>query len=167
MPTYKRIFPRHKYETPIHYTQLTRNDIHESRIYNFCRGGIYFQPESSIAPESDVGIIMDNYSPGTFGPEAYRFYLVTVKWCREISGMDYKCYGVGAVIMSKRHEVVLGKLQENQYVCDLCGRLMFSSDLHKEKDSLFLCSGCHAHFKSIPEGHLKESIKRFMIGNVI
>jgi hypothetical protein len=110
---------------------------------------------------------MDNYSPGTFGLEGYRFYLVKVKWCKEISGMDYRCYGVGALIMSKRHELVLGKLQENQYVCDLCGRLMFSADFHQEKDSLFLCSGCHAHFKSIPDGHLKESIKRFMIGNVI
>lgn len=167
MHRYRRIFPRLKYEAPIRYAKLTRDHYYESRIYNFSKGGIYFQPDSAIEPESEVGIVMENYSPGIFGPEAYRFYLVRIKWCGEISDTNYTHYGAGAEIMAKSHEVMMGEFHETHYACDLCGRLMCSADLHKVEDSVFLCSCCHAHFKSIPDGHLKKCIKRFMTGNVI
>ncbi len=167
MNKYKRVFPRHKQEIPIHYTNMIREDFYESRIYNFSKGGIYFKPACSITPDSNVGILMDHYSPGTFGPEAYRFYLVRIKWCEPIPESDNGCYEAGAEIVAKSHEVILGDFQENLFHCDLCGRLMLMEDLHQEEKSVHLCSECHSHFKQIPDGHIKESIRRFIIGNVI
>ena len=163
----RRSFSRQNYEIPIHYTELKQDHFHESRIYNFSKTGICFKPVGSIEPESRVGIVVDNYSPGTFGPEAYRFYLVRIKWCRELCDNEDRLYDAGAEIMSKSHEVVLGELEATCHLCDLCGRLIPLTDLHKDEDSVMLCPDCHAHFKSFPDGHLKDSIRRFMTGNVI
>jgi hypothetical protein len=49
-------------------------DAFEAVIYNSSRGGIYYESAQAIPLESEVQIMMVNYSPTAKGPEAYRFY---------------------------------------------------------------------------------------------
>lgn len=163
----KRAFPRHQYKIPIKYAVSDHNHFLRSRVCNFSNSGICFYTMELVLPGSRAGILIDNYYPGTFGPEAYRYYYVNVKWSKKGSDGDIGFYSAGAEIISKNHEMAGEQYQNIRQLCDLCGRLCFFEDLYQEKQSILLCKECFAHYQSIPDGILKESVIRFMTGNVI
>ena len=51
--------------------------------------------------------------------------------------------------------------------CDLCGEKVASEEIHENEDFVCLCINCFNYLKELPEGKIKESIKEFLIGNVI
>ena len=51
--------------------------------------------------------------------------------------------------------------------CDLCGEIASYTELHKADDFVYLCSLCFTRLEVLSEGEIKESIRRFLIRNVI
>ncbi len=51
--------------------------------------------------------------------------------------------------------------------CDLCGEKVPSEEILENEDLVYLCNSCLNYLEDLPEGKIKESIKEFLIGNVI
>ena len=51
--------------------------------------------------------------------------------------------------------------------CDLCGENKHHEEIHETDDLVCLCTTCLKYLESLPDGKIKESIKEFLIGNVL
>jgi hypothetical protein len=146
---------------------LSADNFTEARVFNFSKGGLYIESLNPITPETDVAIMMINYNPGTYGPEAYKSYIAQVKWSKDISENGSPKHGFGVEFLSKSHEVCEILVPENVTSCDLCGKLIPSEDNYYLDDMIVVCPNCNKHLSALPDGQIKECIKRFLIGNVI
>jgi len=90
-----------------------------------------------------------------------------VRWCRKLSSADPLRYGVGAKVLTKYDEVSKASIHGMNLECDLCGERASCKELHKADDLVYLCSCCFTHLETLSEGEIKESIRRFLIKNVI
>ncbi len=54
-----------------------------------------------------------------------------------------------------------------EYPCSLCGEIIPYGKIHSVEEFVYLLSHCFNHYKSLPDGMIKKSIKDFLIGNVI
>jgi hypothetical protein len=163
----QRNFPRTHYEAPIQYGRTNADGFLDARMFNFSKGGLYFEPSQPLSPNSDIYIVMRNYSPGTYGPEAYKSYIARIKWCDQIVKTEGRIYGAGVQFLERSHELLGSETQAVRIACDLCGTLIPSSEVCQTEDTVYLCSSCYKHLTSIPEGKLRETIHRFLLGNVI
>ncbi len=164
---HQRTYPRNNYEAPIMYARIGADDYSDSRMYNFSRNGLYFEPNRPLAPESDILVVMVNYAPGTFGPEAYRSYSAKIKWCREIPKIKKDRFGVGVELLARSHEILAPEVREILHTCDLCGELNPSESIRQTEDDCMLCDNCDKHMSVMPNGMIKDSIHRFLTGNVV
>ena len=163
----RRAFRRNHYEAPIKYLNGDPNYYYKCRMFNFSEGGLYFEPMHSFSPESQVTIVMANHSPGTYGPEAYRSYLARIRWCRELSHDDTSRFAVGVEFQEKSHGLSGVDADDHDYPCDLCGGLTSAASICRLDGSACLCPQCFKHWNGIPEGIIKNSIHRFLDGNVL
>ena len=163
----KRAYPRNNYEAPIMYARIGTDDYSDSRMYNFSRNGLYFEPKQPLVPESDIVVVMVNYAPGTFGPEAYRSYAAKIRWCREIPQRKADLYGVGVELFARSNEILNPEIRETVHTCDLCGELCPSENIRLTEDHFLLCDNCDKHMGAMPNGMIKDSINRFLAGNVL
>jgi len=162
-PNLKRSFPRTYYEAPIQFAPLDDEQYFASRIYNFSKAGMYFEPAQPLDVAAGVNILMQNYSPGTFGPEAYRSYDAEVRWCRELSSNGTKKFGVGVQFLAKSHEMKGVALDEVHFSCSLCGELLRKKEMNELSACVYLCPDCGAHFDALPEGQIdlaQEQMRR-------
>ena len=161
----RRAFRRSHYEAPIKYLNGDPDYYYKCRMFNFSEGGLYFEPLHSFAPEAQVTIVMDNHSPGSYGPEAYRSYLGSVRWCQELSHADPQRFAIGVEFLEKSHSIRGLDVDEHDYTCDLCGKLTSAASICRLDGSACLCPQCFKHWERIPEGLVKKSIERFLDGN--
>jgi len=128
--------------------------------------GLFLQGEF-LEPDSNVHIVMCNYSPGAFGPEAYKSYLVRVVWCGETARPDAFSFGAGARFIARSHDLLDAQICEPKRSCDLCGALQNAPQIADIENGPSLCPDCLKHFTAIPNGHVKDCIYRFLSGNVL
>ncbi len=158
----KRASPRNNYEAPILHANFNTEDYYSAKMYNCSMTGMYFESGNCPQPNSNICIKMVNYLPDTDGPEAYRFYRAKVRWCKEIGEGKIFRYGIGVQYIVKSHDVC-----GPTYTCSLCGENIPYGKIHEIDDFVYLCSDCFKHYENLPEEKIKESIERFMIGNVL
>ena len=163
----RRSSRRHYYNAPIKYAQIGTNDYADSRMYNYSMKGLYFEHGLPLQTGMDVGIVMLNYTPGSYGPEAYKFYIARIRWCTEVGNGASLIFGTGVEFLSKSHEIHEYGKRPVRYTCDLCGKLINSVNLHQSKEYVNLCPDCFKHLNSIPNSALRETVERFLMGNVI
>ena len=163
----KRAFPRKYHNTPILFNDFGSDDYMRSKMYNFSKGGMYFRSNTILRPDLNIRIVMINYTPGSYGPEAYKGYMAKIRWCRESpDSTDEEKFGIGVQFLEKSHTEFGKEASIASYMCDLCGNITTLECIHRTDELDYLCGDCHKHLKSFPEGRIKESIKRFMAGNV-
>ena len=168
MQTYsRRIFPRNQYEAPIQYIHSKPDCYYNARMYNFSQGGLYFEPIEYLERNSQINIIMPNYSPDTDGPEAFQSYLAVIRWCQKRSDEKSARFGVGVEIIDRSHERFINIETQKRQTCDLCGELMLTASVCRLDGSICLCSDCFHRMDDMPEGRIKSSIKRYLDGNVL
>lgn len=163
----KRAYPRCAHEAPIMCTDYDTRKYYHAKIYNSSLEGLYFESYKSLQPESDIYIKMINYAPDTPGPEAYRAYRAKVKWCKKIDKSVPYRYGIGIKHSAISHMVYDRSVQNDTYSCNLCGTEMPSGEIQETDDFVFLCISCFNCLEGLREGKIKESIKDFLLGNVI
>ena len=163
----KRSHLRSNQELPIRYSCGDREDFLDAMVYNTSKGGMYFEPARPVPPDSNVQIMMVNYTPGGQGPEAYRVYDTQTKWCRKIPGTTPARYGVGVQLLAKSREIRSGNIEKINQSCEMCGQMTAREEVCTIDGCINLCDSCFEHFQSLPPGHAKKTIKRLLIGNVI
>ena len=163
----KRSYSRNSYEVPIMYANYDTENYYNAKMYNSGLGGMYFESERALQPGSDICIKMATHSFGKSEPEAYKAYRARVKWCKKRSKTGISCYGVGIQYLAKSHTVYGGNVHGLTCSCDLCGEKVASEEILENEDFVYLCINCFNYLEDLPEGKIKESIKEFLIGNVI
>ena len=57
-------------------------------------------------------------------------------------------------------------LKNSNYLCDSCEKKVVYNQIHQTETSLLLCPDCFHYLGTVPGG-IKESVERFLLGNVI
>lgn len=168
MDTYiQRTHPRNDYLAPIKYSSDISGGYEDARIYNYSKDGFGIEPRQRTDPGRQIHILTSNYSPGTDGPEAFKRYLARIQWCRENEDQGDFPFRAGVQILSMSNDLIESNdcLVKNN--CDLCGKPTESGIIMHTEGLADLCPNCYDHFMQIPNGMLKQSLERFIIGNVI
>lgn len=166
----QRIHPRIASSAAIQYAALQQNipeQFRATRMLNFSAGGMCYETDQHLSPESEVCVVMQNYSPDQSGPEHYRSYLTRVCWIEPLAAKENHRYATGARIIARSHEILFASADEPHHLCDLCGVLMPVCRLQETAENAQLCEQCYKHFQSIPEGKIRECVARFLVGNVV
>lgn len=163
----RRTFPRIRHEAKIMYAPADSDAYRESRMYDFSQGGMYFEGMEALPPFSDVQIRMKEYTPGGYGPEAFRWYLANIRWRRELNGNGAFRYGFGVRFVKKSHAAMGMDAPMGAQPCDLCGELGPPPQIRIHSDSTTFCGSCDKHLGALPDGFLKDCIHRFVAGNVV
>ena len=163
----QRAYPRTDFDAPIKYAALNSNQFCRTWLLNYSEAGLCYETERQFEPETKVHVAMVNYRPGQIGPEGYRSYLTRIRWIRPLSGSQEGRFAVGAQIVTRSHEALDAGEQELRQHCDLCGVLIQVSRLQCTDGSAQLCEPCYKHFRSIPPGKIRQSVERFLLGNVV
>jgi hypothetical protein len=163
----RRAFHRDKCETPIRYEEVEERIFRDSKILNFSRGGLCFEADRYLGVRSIVNINVVDPTPGAFGPEGYYAYLGEVRWCGQLSSNGKTFIGIGVQFMMKSREIPNKHLRPGKFSCNLCGDLTMTRHVQEVLSYVYLCPYCSRHFNSLPDGKIKFSIERFLVGNVL
>ena len=165
----KRAYSRKTYEAPIMYTNYDTENYRPAKMYNTSLNGMYFESERALQPESDICIKRATHLSEAPEPEVCKACPCRgrVKWCEKINKSGISCYGIGLQYLAKSHTVDGGKVHGLSCLCDLCGEKVPSEEILEIEDLVYLCNSCFNYLEDFPEGKIKESIKEFLIGNVI
>ena len=163
----KRAFTRTRHEAPIRYGYENTDRYFDSKMYNSSKGGMYFETAHALKLDSNINIAMENFPPVLSDRQILKHCTAEVRWCRKLSSADPPRYGVGARVLTKCDEVSKASIHGINLECDLCGEITLSKECHQSDDHVCLCSRCFARLETLSEGEIKESIRRFLIKNVI
>jgi hypothetical protein len=162
-----RAFARNQFVAPLQLKMPKMEAIAFTHLYNFCRGGIYFESHLPILPgyETTVAVPDILYEPTAAG--AYGAYRVRIRWCSELAKKSAK-YGMGAQVLTKTEELTKAVALADHFLdCDLCDQRLEGEGVCYYKDMVCLCIPCCEHLKRFPAGILRESIMRFVYRNVV
>ena len=162
-----RVYSRSAHEAPILYTTYDPENYYHARMYNSSLGGVYFEAERALQPESDVCIKMLAHPSEEPGPEAFKACRAKVKWCQKRNKSGILCYGVGTQYLAQSHTVLGEKAYGSGCSCDLCGEKVLSGEILENENFVYLCRSCFNYLADLPEGRIKESMKELLIGNVL
>ncbi len=167
IPYTKRNYSRNNYKAHILYSDYATDNYIDAEMLNYSLGGMYFEASQESQPGSDICVKMVKYSPDTLGPEAYKAYRAKIKWCKKKHKKSASRYGLGVQYIDKSHIIFTGRASTISCSCDLCGDSKPSRDIYKEDDGIYLCHNCYKHISTLPDGRIKASIKRFLVGNIV
>jgi ribosomal protein L37AE/L43A len=71
---------------------------------------------------------------------------------------------------SKRNcgnQIYKARETKTQYMCDLCDKKTPFAQIRRTGQGLYLCPKCYKIISSMPRGEDKDSVMRFLMGNVI
>jgi len=163
----RRKFQRYQYEAPIQYLYLQPDRYYNSRALNYSERGLYFESFQSLDLNSQISIIMPNYSSGANGPDAFQSYLAVIRWCKKISDKKSSRFGIGVEILEKSHERPTSLEIQKRQACDLCDAILLMDSVCRIDGSICLCPDCYDRWDEMPEGKIKAGIKRFLDRNVL
>ena len=167
MPSFMtRTFPRNFCDAPIKYGDFSTSHYVSSKLLNFSKNGMYFENRDPLAPESDICILMLNYAPHAYGPEAFRSYLGTTKWCRELTNQSEGGFGIGVQLIAKSHDICGANPQLIVHPCDMCHKQTAPHEIHLIEDCVYLCSTCRDKLTVLSEEGARKSLSGILWGYV-
>jgi hypothetical protein len=162
-----RSHPRTAYRAPIQYALLNSKQFEPARTHDYSAEGLCYEVPRKLEPNTEVCIVMQNYTPGNTGPEAYRSYVARIRWINPLSKNGGEHYAAGAQIVARSHEVLSTEAQLPKMRCDLCSNFELKHRIQSTGTGVDLCQQCMKHFSSIPSQKIRECVERFLLGNVI
>jgi PilZ domain len=162
----QRAFDRNEVEAPLQFKIPETDALAVTRLYNICQGGIYFESQQPMEPGHETTIVIPDLLAPSPAPDAYAGYRVRIRWCNELKNHE-PTYGIGAQLLAKTEELKKTAILEMPFGCELCGRNLRKGSICSVKGTVCLCLPCYKHLEKIPEGSVRESILRFIDGNVI
>ena len=163
----QRAHPRQALQVPIKYRPAQSNHFIGARTLNYSNDGLCLEVNQKVEPETEIYVVMENYTPGQAGPEGYRSYLTSVRWVRPLAAQRNQGFVAGTQIMARSHDTPEVPVDEPRQICDLCGDLIQECQLHCTDENAQLCAPCYHHYCKIPKGKTRECVDRFIVGNVV
>jgi hypothetical protein len=146
---------------------LNSEKFNTAHTFDFSSEGICYEAPQKIEPDTDVCIVMENYTPGDAGLEAYHSYVARIRWINALPKNGGRRYAAGAKIVARSHDILCKEKQIPNLACDLCGCLEPMHKIDQTAAGICLCRRCLKHFSNIPSGKIRQCVERFLIGNVI
>lgn len=147
----KRAFMREEIQLRIRYTEPKKENFTEAMMYNSSEGGLYFETRYALSPGQEILIHLVDRQ--TYAPEKPDQFRARVMWCRQTERDGADAYGVGVRFFIT--------------ICDQCESEVLPKEIHPTDLGIFLCSACMQRLMRMSEGHMKEGIKKYLLGNVI
>jgi PilZ domain len=162
----QRAFDRNEVEAPLQFKIPETDALAVTRLYNVCQGGVYFESQLPMEPGHETTIVIPDLIAESAAPGVYAGYRVRIRWCNELKKQEPK-YGIGAQFLAKTEELKKAAVLKRPLGCELCGRGLGAGCICHNDGTVCLCLTCYKHLEGIPEGSVRESILRFIDGNVI
>ena len=91
----KRVYARFTQESPIVHEQYNTGNYYGARMYNYSRGGMYFESDVALQPGTDLYIGIED-SPYAHMPDIYEGFRAVVRWCSQVRRQNAMYgYGIG------------------------------------------------------------------------
>lgn len=84
-------------ETPILHNTVPADFFYKGTMYNFSKGGLYFESKEDLLPGHEITISIKE-PPQQFIKESHQYFDVKIMWCLEIQGSSHQL-GYGAKII--------------------------------------------------------------------
>ena len=99
----RRRHKRFKYEALLSHDVSTNDLIHAGKLYNFSKGGLYFESDQTIYPGQDifVGLVIHADSPGK---DTQLLFEVKIVWHKQLRDSAYR-YGYGGIFLTSHDSV--------------------------------------------------------------
>lgn len=163
----RRAHTRNFCEADVRYAPADGNGFTESRAYNFSRGGMYLESPNWFPTNSTLRIIMKDYDPGTTGPEAFRSYVANVRWHQELQRNDAPVYGLGVQFLEQHHAALEEPIPVEWVTCDVCSNFAKRDDSRLTEDLVRICTDCCSELGCLPDGKLRDTLQRYLSGNIL
>jgi Tfp pilus assembly protein PilZ len=98
LDTERREHQRHKYEALISHDVSNNDIIHPGKMFNFSKGGLFFESDQKIYPGEDIFIGLA-IPADTFDKDTQLLFEVKIVWRHELADASYH-YGYGGQFLS-------------------------------------------------------------------
>ena len=168
-PPNRRRWPRSASETSIMYYLDRKEPFYSATIRNSSIDGLYFVGDNALKGGAACHIVFEKSSAAVNCPPDFKLCYATVKWCSPVAEAieDSRKFGIGVQLDGWCRSLDGSEIQKIFYRCDACEDEIISCDVCKIDGPIFLCSKCYRRLQEIPDGPLKESYLRCLLGNVI
>jgi hypothetical protein len=163
----KRAYERQEQTAALFWRPVHSDRRVHAEMRNYSKSGMYLESEEAPGHDTDVEVIMASETPSASGPERFLFYLGRPVWNRRVHGAEKPRYGFGVQLIQCSCDKSGNGAGTICETCDMCCAATACYEVRKTKESLYLCPTCHRQLQSMPAGHLKSAIKRFLMGNVV
>ena len=160
----RRRHDRENCKTIITYSEYRKTDYYEATMCDKSAGGVSFESNTDIQSGLPVCIIMPSTVVGAEAIDAYEAYVARVKWCQQ-NGRKHH-YKMGAQFMFQGYMHNAGEADKACGTCALCENKL-SGEVYQIDDSMNLCQSCFKYLGGVLEDRGRESVLRFISGNVI
>ena len=129
---------------------------------------MYFVGDNAIDDGDACQILIEKNSEALSCPPDFKLCYATVKRCAPLpTTSKLAAFGIGVQLDGWCRSLESSEIQKIFFRCDACEDEIISCDIRKIDGPLFLCPNCHRRLQEIPDGPLKESYLRCLLGNVI
>jgi hypothetical protein len=168
-PSNRRTWPRSASETSIMYYLDRKEPLYSAIIRNSSIDGLYFVGDNALNDGAACHIVFEKSAAAVSCPPDFKLCYATVKWCSPVAESieGLRQFGIGVQLDGWCRSLDSSEIQKIFYRCDVCENEVISCDVCKIDGPLFLCSKCYRRLQEIPDGPLKESYLRCLLGNII
>ena len=111
--TERRRYKRFKYEALISHDVSTNGNIYPGKMFNFSKGGLYFESEQPIYPGENLFVALA-ISPDSSGKDTQHHFEVRILWHKKVEGSPL-CHGYGGKFLSTYDSFTeTGQIQEEE-----------------------------------------------------
>ena len=138
-------------------------------LYNSSIDGLYIVGSSAIDDGGGCQILIEKNLEALICPPDFKLCFATVKRCSPVAEAieGLRKFGIGVQLDGWCRSLESSEIEKIICLCDACEEEVISCDIRKIDGPLFLCPNCHRRLQEIPDGPLKESYLRCLLGNVI
>jgi hypothetical protein len=158
----QRNHPRRPLEDELTYSPIDSQKSHSGTICNISSGGLYFQSQRFVQPNTHLCIRLNEETTRRFSDfRLYPYYRAKVKWLHNSEESHPDNLGIGVEFLA-----YFESPDGPDYFCDNCEDQIFTSNLHLVNDYTYLCPDCYIEYASQLKS-IRRIMKRLFEGNVI
>ena len=166
--TDRRRWPRTTCDMSVMYGLGHKEPFYSATIHNSSIDGLYLVGDKAIDDGDTCRIIIEKSSEALSCPPEFKLCYATVKRCSLVAeAIEGRLFGIGVQLDGWCRSLESPEINKIFFHCDACEDEIISCDIRKIDGPLFLCPNCHRRLQEIPDGPLKESFLRCLLGNVI
>jgi len=161
----RRRHERESCKTSITFSEYRETDYYIATMYDKSEGGVSFETGTKLQTGWPVSILMPPArTDGIEFTRTYEAYVARVKWCQPNGSENH--YKMGAQLLFQGY---MSNSQEDDKAgstCELCESKLFG-EVYLTDEPLNLCLSCFKYLGGVLEGSTRESVIRFLMGNVV